>query len=145
MTGVVAQTPEFKRWFGDSAVVDAAGKPLVVYHGTAIPKTEFRRDGGASGVGAYFTESYAVAQDYAEMDASVDGDDPLVIQAYLAIQNPVIFTDGEQSQAITPAQRDAWEAAGHDGVKTLYPDGVEWVAFDTGQIQIIAGELRHRR
>ncbi len=27
-------TPEFKKWFGDSKVVDADGKPLVVYHGT---------------------------------------------------------------------------------------------------------------
>ncbi len=27
-------TPAFKKWFGDSKVVDAEGKPLVVYHGT---------------------------------------------------------------------------------------------------------------
>lgn len=27
-------TPEFKAWFGDSKVIDADGKPLVVYHGT---------------------------------------------------------------------------------------------------------------
>jgi hypothetical protein len=28
------QTPEFRRWFGDSKVVDANGEPMVVYHGT---------------------------------------------------------------------------------------------------------------
>ena len=28
------ETPEFKKWFGDSEVVDAEGKPLVVYHFT---------------------------------------------------------------------------------------------------------------
>lgn len=28
------ETEAFKRWFGDSKVVDADGKPLVVYHGT---------------------------------------------------------------------------------------------------------------
>ena len=28
------QTPAFRRWFGDSKVVDAQGKPLRVYHGT---------------------------------------------------------------------------------------------------------------
>lgn len=34
-TGVLqTETPEFKRWFGDSKVVDANGKPLVVYHQT---------------------------------------------------------------------------------------------------------------
>ncbi len=29
------ETKEFKNWFGDSKVVDADGKPLVVYHGTS--------------------------------------------------------------------------------------------------------------
>ena len=29
----VTDTPEFKKWFGDSKVVDDNGKPLVVYHG----------------------------------------------------------------------------------------------------------------
>lgn len=29
------ETPAFKAWFGDSKVVDAQGKPLVVFHGTA--------------------------------------------------------------------------------------------------------------
>ena len=28
-------TPEFKKWFGDSKVVDENGKPLVVYHNTS--------------------------------------------------------------------------------------------------------------
>jgi hypothetical protein len=32
--GDITQTPAFKAWFGDSKVVDADGKPLVVYHGT---------------------------------------------------------------------------------------------------------------
>ena len=30
------ESPYFKRWFGDSKVVDANGKPLVVYHGTPV-------------------------------------------------------------------------------------------------------------
>ena len=28
------ETKQFKRWFGDSKVVDEEGDPLVVYHGT---------------------------------------------------------------------------------------------------------------
>ncbi|RLI47197.1 hypothetical protein DRO61_08180, partial [Candidatus Bathyarchaeota archaeon] len=32
-TGDITQTPEFKKWFGKSEVVDKNGKPLVVYHG----------------------------------------------------------------------------------------------------------------
>ena len=37
------QTPEFKKWFGDSKVVDADGKPLVVYHGTDAVFDEFKK------------------------------------------------------------------------------------------------------
>ena len=44
------ETPEFKRWFGDSKVVDAEGKPLVVYHGTGSTDIEsFRPEGGRDG------------------------------------------------------------------------------------------------
>lgn len=43
------ETENFKRWFGDSKVVDAEGKPLVVYHGTQNDFTQFLP-------GAYFTE-----------------------------------------------------------------------------------------
>lgn len=35
------QTPEFKKWFGNSKVVDKDGKPLVVYHGTNKEITKF--------------------------------------------------------------------------------------------------------
>jgi Large polyvalent protein associated domain 38/ADP-Ribosyltransferase in polyvalent proteins len=36
------ETPEFKRWFGDSKIVGADGEPKVMYHGTARDITEFR-------------------------------------------------------------------------------------------------------
>ena len=41
--GDITQTPAFKAWFGDSKVVDADGKPLVVYHGTLGDFGEFLR------------------------------------------------------------------------------------------------------
>jgi len=39
------ETPEFKRWFGNSKVVDADGKPLVVYHG--VKDADMRVENGA--------------------------------------------------------------------------------------------------
>jgi hypothetical protein len=30
----VTDNPNFKKWFGQSQVVDKSGKPLIVYHGT---------------------------------------------------------------------------------------------------------------
>ena len=37
------ETPEFKKWFGDSKVVDSKGNPLVVYHGTTFSFEEFNQ------------------------------------------------------------------------------------------------------
>jgi hypothetical protein len=39
--GDITQTPRFKKWFGDSKVVDADGNPLVVYHGTTFGIEKF--------------------------------------------------------------------------------------------------------
>ena len=88
------ETEAFKRWFGDSAVVDKSGAPKVVYHGTN--KTQ---DGGAftlfdtyasryglMGMGAYFTESPTVASSYTQKGK---GDAPTVYPAYLSIKRPL--------------------------------------------------------
>jgi hypothetical protein len=38
------ETPEFKRWFAGSKVVDAQGRPLVLYHGTDADFSKFDPD-----------------------------------------------------------------------------------------------------
>lgn len=38
-------TPAFKRWFGESKVVDANGKPLRVYHWTPRSFSKFKAGG----------------------------------------------------------------------------------------------------
>lgn len=63
----------FKRWFGDSKVVGADGKPLVVYHGTNADISAFDASklGTASGadsakMGFFFASNPAVASSYAD-------------------------------------------------------------------------------
>ncbi len=51
-------TKEFKDWFGDSKVVDADGKPLVVYHGTDAGPVN------ALSGGTWFTESPSESAGY---------------------------------------------------------------------------------
>ena len=55
------ETPEFKRWFSGSKLVDSEGKPVVMYHGTVRDFTEFsKRKGnveGDWGQGHYFTNT----------------------------------------------------------------------------------------
>ena len=73
------ETPEFKKWFGDSKVVDANGKPLVVYHGGKPGISEFDPSKAGSvqtsdwGKGIYFTPSKWQAASYGE-EASLAGD-----------------------------------------------------------------------
>lgn len=122
------QTPEFQAWFGDSKVVDAEGRPLVVYHGTAssfdtfVSGAESRiRESELSGdndAGFYFTSDPVAASTFAEWQA-VDGvTGAAVVPAYLAINNPLVV-DGEGR--IKSADRfNLWARnardGGHDGL-----------------------------
>jgi hypothetical protein len=70
---LITDSPAFKAWFGNSKVVDASGKPLVVYHGTNQPIDDFNSErlGNAtksvsSRLGFFFTSDAHVASLYAE-------------------------------------------------------------------------------
>lgn len=54
-------TPAFKRWFGDSKVVDADGQPKVMYHGLAKDTTDFTRK-TARGAPIFLTDDPEFAQ-----------------------------------------------------------------------------------
>lgn len=66
----LAQTEEgvrnFWNWFGDSKVVDAQGRPLVVYHGTNADFDVFNTKGRGKSFdsGAFFTANPAIADTY---------------------------------------------------------------------------------
>ncbi len=56
------QSEAFRRWFGDSKVVDESGQPLVVYHGTTADVEGAMRSGGeAWSDGIFFTDSAQIA------------------------------------------------------------------------------------
>lgn len=105
-------TPEFKRWFGDSKVVDAEGKPLVMYHGTN--KTEqgeaftmfdtYASNYGLMGQGGYFTTNPEVASSYTTKGR---GDAPSVYPAYLSIKNPLDMDAKANAEAWTRQFPDA--------------------------------------
>ena len=77
----------FKKWFGESKVVDKKGRPLVVYHGTYKSMfEEFQPNAVHLGGGVrfpeaiYFTNKRKVAESYAVGDNIFD--------VYLKIENP---------------------------------------------------------
>jgi len=80
------QSEAFKRWFGDSKVVNDQGNPLVVYHGTDQEFSVFNTD-----YGAYFTSDKSVGKRYTDRAGGKK-----VMSVYLSIKNPlVIEADGD--------------------------------------------------
>jgi len=79
------ETPEFKRWFGDSKVVDEHGKPLVVYHGTpGSGFSQFRTQFGPS----WFTDAPRYADTYSEA-VGREGGAHGVYPVYLRVERPL--------------------------------------------------------
>lgn len=134
----------FQRWFGDSKVVNPDGTPMVVYHGTANEmwtsgkRNSFNRANGM-GEGAYFATDRAMAQKYADMDAEVDEGTPMVIEAYLSVQNPYRTNDHMVYQSISPEFKAELVSQGYDGVFGIYPDGTvgEIAVFEPTQIKSV--------
>ena len=125
-------TPAFKKWFGDSEVVDDAGKPLVVYHGSGLSISKFYSYRGEM---IYFTKDKDVAESFAEsadQNQRVQGnyDDEIgrnsedggaaIYPVYLSVQNP-FDPDNKEHLAKLPKQfadRIARENGGYDAIET---------------------------
>ena len=71
----------FKKWFGNSKVVDEKGKPLVVYHGTNADFEKFER----GDIGFHFGN---IEQANERMSDFVDGN-PHIMPVYLKMENPL--------------------------------------------------------
>lgn len=94
--GEQTNTPEFKTFFGNSKVVDAEGKPLVVYHGTGAANDFTEFEGRRA---YYFSKSPQVANSYAKQSAKDNyilwrDSAERVIPVYLSMQNPLIVDAG---------------------------------------------------
>lgn len=92
------ESPYFKRWFGESKVVDENGAPLVVYHGTRAGDFDFFNTSGdgkiyGGEVGSHFgPENQANARlDQTRNRGVTDGE--AVYPVYLNIRNPLRVED----------------------------------------------------
>jgi len=99
----ITETPEFKRWFSGSKVVDAHGKPLVVYHGTLENFGHFKLDSerrrayGTNRLGFWFDTNPKTPSYFAgymghadpEHDRITPGGN--VMPCYLSIKRPLVF------------------------------------------------------
>lgn len=104
----------FKKWFGDSKVVDESGNPLEVYHGTesdeAFSAFETNSPDGTPAI--YFSSNKKVANSY-----SVNLP---IFEVYLKMENPLeIDAQGKEYNDFTAEMRSNIDYAnrnGYDGV-----------------------------
>jgi hypothetical protein len=164
---VETDTPAFRKWFGLSKVVDAAGKPLVVYHGTRGDVTAFApnkvKGRFPNSEGFYFASRPSHASAYADsiQNAAEDfnpasrfavpvAEGANVIPAYVSLQNPKVIKVSEWGTLESAVDGDggarvrAAREAGHDGVIVKREAGDEWdgmlvVAFRPEQIKSATG------
>lgn len=99
------ETPRFKAWFGDwendpanaSKVVDRAGRPRVVYHGTpngkfwTFDKNRIGETWNADETGFFFTSDRHIAEDYTKPYFRENSADPNLFAVYLSIKNPLVI------------------------------------------------------
>lgn len=93
------ESPEFRRWFGGSQVVDGQGKPLVVYHGTNRAFDAFDpqrqrtvRNEQFQGDGFFFTEDPDTAALYADAGANQSFDRETLVRE-MRQKHPGVLSD----------------------------------------------------
>ena len=97
--GSPLDNPAFRRWFGDSVVVDRSGLPAVVYHGgfdiesAKVPAFRASKRSGY-GAGIYLTPLRDVAQSYAQENNGVVG------EYYARVKNPLLVLWNGAAQAL---------------------------------------------
>ena len=153
------ETPEFKRWFGDSKVVDAQGKPLVVYHGTKSDFSEFDPSRAGQNFDDQDERGMLFSSSQVEPNLMADGDGGNVMPVYLSMQNPLVvtFPAAKAISRFGSVSATAWydnnkreilgqaDAGNHDGIIITPPEykgyqgASTYVAFDPEQIKSAIG------
>jgi hypothetical protein len=148
-TGQVrTDTPAFEAFYGGSVFKDEAGKPVLLYHGTADDVSAFdpdhpnRKDSGWLGTGVYLTDSTDMADLYSGQKKRTGGAAPNIMPLYARLENPYYAT-AEDKARVKAGGREAadaftaeLQAKGHDGV--IYqaaPDAKEIVVFDPADVK----------
>ncbi len=136
-------TPEFKKWFGKSKVVDKGGQPLVLFHGTESdfeqfdPRTIGRMTGTQRSGAFWFSNKKAAA------DWFGDGEKP-PMEVYVRMENPLVVTRAQFEDDMSGPSSWAMEARneGHDGliIEDIQDGGVRstvYAVFDPKAIKSV--------
>lgn len=159
----ITKTEAFRKWFGNSKVVDENGQPLVVYHTGAfddskiisasdVQKEKGNYDPNRFNHGIYFTADPDYSAEYGkELLTGKPKEGASMYPVYLSIQNPFIIRNSKELSGIDKLgshndmaslfiSREALEklkSMGYDGIINEVWD--EIVAFEPTQIKSAIG------
>lgn len=157
------KSENFKKWFGDwendpksaSKVVDAEGKPLLMYHGSPEKFTIFDSEfmslhGSSKGYGFYFSPDKNMAQWYGDL-----------MQVYLDIKNPLSqdklrITRSQMKKLILDVEKNIAEKWGSEdgtlldnfgdtrryGRDRVLEDAIDMLMENENDVDVF-GELKH--
>lgn len=144
------QTEAFKRWFGDSKVVDAEGNPLVVYHGTGADISVFNPEMTESMPAVFMTPSAATAGAYAKSKRGPANVMPL----YVSLKNPAEITVAQYTKDrlsdIYAGDADGiivrnWETGAIDTVIAFNPNDIKSAIGNRGTFDPANPDIRYSR
>lgn len=133
----------FWRWFGDSKVVDEAGKPLVVYHGTSGDFNEFNiefQDPTIRSLGGFhFTSEPKRARGFSA------GDGGNIIPVYLSASNLENLSREDIRSINKQYGKYGADKLVNDkkseGIDGFIIDGNHYIVFDPNQIKSAVGNV----
>lgn len=117
-------TPEFKRWFGKSQVVDEQGQPLVVYHGTGHDFSKFDNQMSAQGVFWFSSDPHKIANGESGAAAA-----KALMPVYLSAKKLAGWAEYEKYGL------GELQSRGYDGIKL----DDDYVVFEPTQIKSATG------
>jgi len=122
---VDTNSPNFKKWFGDSEITTAKGKPLEVYHGTS--NSDFNIFATKDNYGTFFTSSPKTASSYAYNNKK-----DRVYPAYLKMINPLYIDAQGQRWDEIPMDETIGDLIEADADGTINTDDLVSAARDGG-------------
>lgn len=140
------ESDAFKKWFGDSKVVDDEGNPLVVYHGTISDFHTFdeakrpeENEGDLSSLGIWFSNKPKVAGIFADINKEAGSN---IMPAYLSIDKMYKASRGEIEALRDHSGYDDFrqdlQDRGYDGISIPGPHrSTSYVAFSPTQIKSV--------